>query len=140
MINNNDKELQSTLMQFGGKLLIFLFPSYWLQLYIYSYFNIAVDSYTLKLSYFVNGLLAIFIFSVLMLLKKKYNDQLGFLYMLGSFIKFGAFFLVFYPIFKEDDVITKIEFVIFFIPYVISLLIETIDLIKVLNSNEIKEE
>ena len=135
-----NKELQSTLMQFGGKLLIFLFPSYWLQLYIYSYFSIAVDSYILQLSYFINGLLAIFIFTVLMLLKKKYNDQLGFLYMLGSFVKFGAFFLVFHPIFKEDNIITKIEFGVFFVPYLISLLIETIDLIKILNSNEIKEE
>ena len=135
-----NKELQSTLMQFGGKILILLFPSYWLQLYIYSYFNISMGNYILQLSYFINGLLAIFIFSVLMLLKKKYNDQLGFLYMLGSFVKFGAFFLVFYPIFKEDGVITKIEFGIFFVPYVISLLIETIDLIKVLNSNEIKEK
>ena len=135
MINN---KLQSTLMQFGGKLLIFLFPSYWLQLYIYSYFNIIIDSYILQLSYLINGLLAIFIFSVLMILKKKYNDQLGFLYMLGSFVKFGAFFLVFYPLFKQDDIITKIEFGLFFVPYLISLLIETIDLIKILNSNDIK--
>jgi len=125
-------------MQFGGKLIIYLFPSYWLQLYIYSYFNIIIDSYILQLSYLINGLLAIFIFSVLMILKKKYNDQLGFLYMLGSFVKFGAFFLIFYPIFKQDDIITKIEFGIFFVPYLISLLIETIDLIKILNSNDIK--
>ena len=125
-------------MQFGGKLIIYLFPSYWLQLYIYSYFNIIIDSYILQLSYLINGLLAIFIFSVLMILKKKYNDQLGFLYMLGSFVKFGAFFLIFYPIFKQDDIITKIEFGLFFVPYLISLLIETIDLIKILNSNDIK--
>ena len=133
-----NKELQSTLMQFWGRILIFLFPSYWLQLYIYSMFDISVGGYILQLSYLVNGLLAIFIFSILMFLKKKYNDQLGFLYMLGSFIKFGAFFLVFYPEFKEDGEITKIEFSIFFVPYLISLIIETIDLIKVLNSKELK--
>lgn len=133
-----NKELQSRLMQFWGRVLIFLFPSYWLHVYIYSLLKISVDNFTLQLSYIVNGLLAIFIFSALMFLKKKYNDQLGFLYMLGSFIKFGAFFLIFYPQFKEDGEITKIEFSIFFIPYLISLLIETIDLIKILNSIENK--
>lgn len=135
-----NKEFQSILFKFWGRVLMFLFPSYWLQLYIYSFLNIAVDNLILQLSYLVNGLLAIFIFTVLMFLKKKYNDQLGFLYMLGSFIKFGAFFLIFNPIFKEDGEITKIEFSIFFIPYIISLLIETIDLIKVLNPIENKAE
>ena len=134
-----NKELQSTLIYFWGRVMIFLFPSYWLQLYIYSKFDVLVDEYILKQSYLVNGLLAILIFSVLMLLKKKYNDQLGFLYMLGSFVKFGAFFLIFYPEFKADGVISKIEFSIFFIPYVISLLIETLELIKVLNSKHNKE-
>ncbi len=134
-----NKELQSTLLHFWGRVFIFLFPSYWLQLYIYSIFEISVESYILQLSYLINGLLAIFIFSTLLFLKKKYNDQLGFLYMLGSFVKFGAFFLIFSPEFKEDGVITKIEFSIFFIPYLISLLIETMDLIKILNSVENKE-
>jgi len=96
-----------------------------------------VDLNTLQLAYIINGLLAVFIFTALMFLKKKYNDQLGFLYMLGSFIKFGVYFLVFHPIFKEDGDITKLEFSIFFTPYLLSLIAETIDLIKVLNSPEI---
>jgi len=132
------KELQKVLVAFWGKLLIFLFLSYWLQRFIYSELEIQVDSYLFDLSYFANGLLAVFIFSALLFLKKKYNDQLGFLYMLGSFAKFGVFFLFFYSDFKLDGVITKIEFSVFFTPYIISLLVETIDLIKVLNTEENK--
>ena len=132
------KELQRTLVVFWGRLLMFLFPSYWIQLFLYSKLEIQVDSHLFQLSYFVNGLLAAFIFSALLFLKKKYNDQLGFLYMLGSFVKFGAFFLFFYPDFKLDGEVTKIEFSVFFVPYVISLLIETIDLIKLLNYQEDK--
>ena len=133
------KELQKTLMGFGGKLFMFLFPSYWLQLFIYSEYEIQINSYLFQLSYLVNGLLAVFIFSALLILKKKYNNQLGLLYLVGSFIKFGVFFWVFYPYFKADGDVTKIEFSLFFVPYVISLLIETIDLIKILNSEVIKE-
>ena len=135
-----NKELQSTLLNFWGRVLLFMFLGYWLQQFVYSSFDVTVDTYMLQLSYWVNGLLAIFIFSTLIFLKKKYNDQLGFLYMLGSFVKFGAFFLVFYPEFKEDGVLSKIEFSVFFIPYLISLLVETIDLIKVLNSKVVKED
>ena len=132
------KHLQRTLFFFWGRLLMFLFPSYWIQLFVYSKYDIQIDLHLFQLSYFVNGLLAAFIFSALLFLKKKYNDQLGFLYMLGSFLKFGAFFLFFYPDFKFDGEVTKIEFSVFFVPYVISLLIETIDLIKVLNSKDDK--
>ena len=134
------KELQKTLMVFGGKLFMFLFSSYWLQLLIYSKFDIQVDFYLFQLSYLVNGLLAVFIFSALLILKKKYNNHLGFFYLVGSFIKFGVFFWIFHPYFKADGEVTKIEFSLFFVPYVISLLIETIDLIKILNSEVIKED
>ena len=134
-----NKELRSTTILFWGRLFLFLFPSYWLHQYVYTKFDISIDYHLLQLSYLINGLLAALIFSVLMFLKKKYNDQLGFLYMLGSFFKFGAYFLIFHSEFKADGVITKIEFSVFFIPYLISLLIETLELIKVLNSKDNKE-
>ena len=133
------KELQSKIVQFGGRLLLFLFPGYWFQLYIYSKYSISVDNSLLQLSYLVNGLLVVFIFVALMLLKKKYKEQLGFLYMFGSLLKFGVFFIVFYPTFKADGEVSKIEFSLFFIPYLISLLIETVELIKILNTQEDKE-
>jgi len=123
---------------FSGKLLIFLFPAYLIHKVTYPNLGVQIDVHVLQLSYLVNGLLAIFIFSALIFLKNKYKEQLGFLYMFGSFIKFGVFFLVIYPYFKEDGEITKIEFGMFFIPYAISLFMETSELIKILNHKEIK--
>ncbi|PZD79082.1 DUF6168 family protein [Mesonia sp. K7] len=82
--------------------------------------------------YFANIILAVVVLSVLYILRKKFKDQLGFLFMAGSFLKFAAFFIFFYPIFREDDAVTKVEFTSFFIPYVICLITETLGGIKLL--------
>jgi len=98
--------------------------------------KLGLDKYStdLVMSYIINGILTALIFTGLIFLKKKYNDQLGFLYLVGSFIKFIVFFIVFYPHFNEDLVITKIEFSVFFVPYLIGLILETIELSIVLNT------
>lgn len=90
----------------------------------------------IQLAYVINGLLAVVIFLTLFLLRKKYRDQLGFLFMAGSFLKFGVFFIFFYPNYVSDNDITKLEFLAFFTPYAYSLLVETLALIKLLNLPE----
>ena len=83
-------------------------------------------------AYLVNGALALIIYSLLLLLKNKMSEQIGFLYMGGSFIKFLCFFLFFYPYYKLDGGLDSTEFVAFFVPYVISLIIETLGVIEFL--------
>lgn len=85
------------------------------------------------LSYVVNLLLVVTIFGLLYLSKKKFKDQLGFLFIAGSALKFGVFFVVFYPFFKLDDHISKLEFAAFFVPYGLGLILETFSLVKWLN-------
>ena len=85
------------------------------------------------LSYVINFLLAVIIFTVIYRLKETQKDNLGFLFIGGSFIKFLVFFLLFYPSFKADGNINKLEFSSFFIPYIICLVIETASLSKFLN-------
>lgn len=85
------------------------------------------------LSYIVNLFLIIVIFGTLYLLKSKYKSQLGFLFLAGSFLKFAVFFIVFYPFYKFDNTITKLEFAAFFVPYAIGLILESISLSKWLN-------
>jgi len=85
------------------------------------------------LSYSVNALLAIGIFTLLFVLKEKYKSQLGFLFMAGSGLKFVVFFIVFYPIYKLDNEISRLEFFAFFTPYFLCLILETIGLSKLLN-------
>ncbi|PWK25444.1 hypothetical protein [Maribacter polysiphoniae] len=78
------------------------------------------------LSYVVNCILAASIFIFIYIFRSKLKNQIGFLFMGGSFIKFLFFFLLFYPTYKADGEMSRLEFAAFFVPYGISLIIETI--------------
>ena len=81
-------------------------------------------------AYLANYLMAFLIYYTLFRLKEKYLEQLGFIFMFGSMIKFIVFFIFFYPVYKSDGNIDAIEFSTFFIPYAISLIFETLGVIK----------
>jgi hypothetical protein len=85
------------------------------------------------LAYIVNYAFAILVFGALYLLRTKFKEQLGFIFLAGSLLKFVAFFILFYPFYKADETISKLEFAAFFIPYVTCLIFETISLVKWLN-------
>lgn len=76
-------------------------------------------------SYICNVLMAGGIYATLYFLRKKFRNQIGFLFMGGSFLKFAIFFIIFYPVYKEDGQISRMEFATFFVPYVACLIIET---------------
>lgn len=83
-------------------------------------------------AYLINYFLAVLIYLMLFLLRNKMTDQLGFLYMGGSIVKFIFFFIFFYPFYKIDGKLDSFEFAAFFTPYVISLIFETLGSIKIL--------
>lgn len=85
------------------------------------------------LSYIVNAILAAIIFASLSFFKEKLKNQIGFLFMAGSFLKFIFFFILFYPSYKADGDMSRIEFAAFFTPYLICLLLETVFTAKMLN-------
>lgn len=87
----------------------------------------------LALSYVVNALMALSVAGFLMYFKERYFTQLGFLFMAGSLFKFLVFFLVFYPVYQQDGIMDRREFGLFFIPYVICLIAETITVSRMLN-------
>lgn len=84
-------------------------------------------------SYLVNLILTIVIFIALIKLKERFAESLGYIFFVGSFLKFIVFFIVIYPSYKEDGDVTKLEFTSFFIPYAISLIFEVTFLVKTLN-------
>ena len=84
-------------------------------------------------SYTINTLLTIGIVFLLFKLKEKYSNQIGFLFLGSSFVKFLAFFIVFHGPYNADGNIETREFLAFFIPYSICLVLETIHLSKWLN-------
>ena len=86
----------------------------------------------IALSYVVNCILAATIFVALYIFRVKLKNQIGFLFMGGSFLKFIFFFLLFYPAYKADGEMSRLEFAAFFIPYGISLIIETVFTAKML--------
>ncbi|WP_372945595.1 DUF6168 family protein [Muriicola sp.] len=116
-------------------LIIALLISFWLHLLWQDYAGLERGSDLLYLSYTVNFLLASGIFILLYMLRRKYKYQIGFIYMGGSLLKFLVFFLLFYPGYREDALVTKSEFGAFFIPYLLCLLFETVFTAKILLRN-----
>lgn len=88
------------------------------------------------MSYLINGILAALIYIFLFSFKEKLKNQIGFLFIAGSFLKFIIFFIIFYPTYKEDGEMGRLEFATFFVPYAISLVIETIFMSKMLKKLE----
>ncbi len=100
---------------------------------ILSFFDIPVWNHHLLLSYGSNFSLAVLIMGGLLVVLKKKKDQVGFLFMGSSLLKFALFFLVFYPLYKTDENIERAEVITFFIPYFTGLFLETGILVQKLN-------
>ncbi|NER09883.1 hypothetical protein SAMN06265375_101596 [Muriicola jejuensis] len=127
--------LPGLVIAFLTLLISVLLLSFWLHLLWQDYANIERGSDMLFTSYYVNFLLAAGIFLLLYGLREKYKNQIGFLYMGGSLIKFLVFFIVFYPEYRTDGIVTRSEFGAFFIPYLICLIFETAYASKILLSS-----
>ncbi len=98
------------------------------------YNNLPLFDNKIILAYILNYLLALSIYILLYLFRIKLKNQLGFLFMAGSFLKFILFFLFFYASYKVDGDINSLEFSSFFLPYAICLIIETTALVKLLKN------
>lgn len=84
-------------------------------------------------AYAMNFIVAALLFLLIYRLRVNHPDKLGFVFMLGSGIKFTLFFVFFNPSIQFDGVTTKAEFLSFFVPYALSTLVETTSLIRLLN-------
>ena len=125
--------MNSPLFGFSSKLLFSLSFAFCLHLFLLHKYELPLFENKIILAYLLNFFLAIFIFGGLYLFRKKYLSILGFLFMGGSFLKFTLFFIFFYPSFKQNGNVDASEATSFLIPYLISLLLETFYLSKLLN-------
>ena len=116
------------------KLLVALSVVFGIHITILHFLKLPLFDNLIVFSYLINGILAITIFVVLYKLRIKYLDLLGFIYLGGSFLKFGVYFIFFNPTFKESGTINNLEAASFLIPYLLCLIIETYYLIKLLNN------
>ncbi len=99
-----------------------------------NYNNLPLFDNKILLAYILNYALALGIYCLLYFFRFKLKNQLGFLFMAGSFLKFILFFIFFYPSYKVDGDINLLEFSSFFLPYGICLIIETSALVKLLKN------
>lgn len=106
------------------------FLLHYLVLYV---FDIVLGVDQLLYAYIANYILACSVIILIILLKKKLKDQLGFVFMAASMIKFVLFYFLFFPEYNSDGEISKTEFFTFFIPYAICLTAEMIILSRFLN-------
>ncbi len=125
--------MSNPFISFAIKTVILLTVVFATHLLVLNVLQLSLFENRIVLSYIVNLGLVIVIFGILYLLKEKYKSQLGFLFLAGSLLKFVVFFILFYPFYKLDNIITKLEFAAFFVPYVIGLIIESVSLSKWLN-------
>ena len=119
--------MNKQLLSFHFYLFIVLGGSYFIH-ESYVSFNHLILLYTLNVS------VACFVYWLVFLLRDKQKEYLGFYFLAGTLIKFIVFFKIVLPIFKENDIISKTEFLSFFIPYLLSLFVETKSLISLLNT------
>ena len=121
--------MNKQLISFHLYLFIVLGGSYFIHYYI-----VGVDH--LILLYALNLSVACFVYWLVFLLRDKQREYLGFYFLAGTLLKFIVFFKIVLPIFKENDIVSKTEFLSFFVPYLLSLFVETKSLISLLNTTE----
>lgn len=118
--------------------LLFLFVlvygiTLFLHLSILYLLDLPLWEHQLPLSYVSNFVLAASIVWLLLSVFEKNKDRVSFLFMATSLFKFILFFVLFYPAYKADGVVQKMEVLTFFIPYFVGLSLETGILVQKLN-------
>lgn len=127
-------------IKFAIILFVILALSFTIHLSTLHFMELPLFNNKIVLSYLVNFILAVSIFYALFHFKEKLKNSIGFLFMAGSFLKFIVFFILFYPLYKSDGEIQKIEFAAFFVPYVFALILETYYTSKMLNNSGLESK
>ena len=63
-------------------------------------------------------------------------EKIGFVFLIGSGLKFLLFFLLLYPAFNADGELSSMEFASFFIPYTLTTVVENVVLVRQLSRTE----
>ncbi|WP_299434079.1 DUF6168 family protein [uncultured Aquimarina sp.] len=125
--------MSKNLLRFFVIFLIFLTGSYFVHTWLARFFSLNSDAFILKVSYIFNSIYAVCLIITIFMLRKKFKDQIGFIFLAGSFVKLG----VFVAITKLSSIeVDKSVFLDFFTPYVISLVLEVYYVSKILNESK----
>lgn len=125
--------MQKELLGFIARLLVIISLAMAIHLGFLKILNYALFDNLIVNAYLVNTILAVVFYALLLNLPEKQQGNTGFIFMGGSLLKFLLFFLLFYPDYKADGKMDKLEFFAFFTPYAINLFFETYSLIRRFN-------
>lgn len=123
--------MKKKLLIFTFKLVVSFLVIFGLHVFVLKQMQYDSNYQLLVYSYIINSLLVIFIVAVISINIQQLKSYIGFLFMFGSLLKFAVFFIWFYPIFKMDGNTNFLEFSIFFVPYMVGLLLETMELTRI---------
>ncbi|AXT61801.1 hypothetical protein D1816_16040 [Aquimarina sp. AD10] len=133
MNNVFDSKTLQSLSRFLILFIGILVVGYFIHSQTIQYFSFHSNTYILDLSYLFNGAFTVVLFLIIIVFRKKFKDQIGFIFMAGSLIKLG----IFAAITKMGGVeIDKTIFLDFFIPYVISVVLEVYYISKILKNTQ----
>ncbi len=121
-------------LRFLGLLLLLLLFVFGVHLLSLNAFKLSLWAHQIVIAYVLNYIMAGIVLFLVQRNLKAQSAQTGFIFLIGSTLKFAVFFLVFYPGYKEDGTMQSIEFITFFIPYITCLIAEVIYLSKQLNN------
>ncbi|MFD2563598.1 DUF6168 family protein [Aquimarina rubra] len=121
------------LLRFLVIFLLVLLGVYFIHTWALDFFSFHSNSTIVNLSYIFNAVYTFVLVTLILLLSKKFKDQIGFIFLAGSFIKLG----VFVAITKLSSIeVDRSVFLDFFTPYVISLILEVYYVSKILNPSK----
>ncbi|WP_276389088.1 hypothetical protein [Eudoraea chungangensis] len=120
------------LIVLAGALLTTIF----FHLAIFYAWNLPIKPEVFIICYLGNLLMAFIIYLSMLLLAKNYGKYLGFIFLFGSIFKFAVFFAIIQPVLLQDGTVGRARFFVFFIPYLVSLFVETYALVKLLREQE----
>ncbi|MEQ9188593.1 MAG: DUF6168 family protein [Cryomorphaceae bacterium] len=86
--------------------------------------------------YLMNAVIGLCVGALVLYLSQARPDITGFTFMGGSLLKFAVFFVAFFPALSEEESARKSQFVAFFIPYALAMIIEVCYLIRRLNKQQ----
>ena len=93
------------------------------------------NAFLLTESYIYNALIACVVVTLVVLFQKRHKDYIAFYFFLGTTIKFLVFFTVVYPQYKKDGgQLENVLLIAFFLPYFLTLIIETTALVYLINT------
>ena len=93
------------------------------------------NAFLLTESYLYNALIACVVVTLVVLFQKRHKDYIAFYFFLGTTIKFLVFFTVVYPQYKKDGgQLENVLLIAFFLPYFLTLIIETTALVYLINT------